>query len=147
MNARNILHFHILFLSFNLVYLLVATIIDIFSHGVFSLRRKKNNVFLFVMCCGEITVISRFLGWKWRSYVGITAFRTFLRALMSLSAHGEKASIFYLQSPRATELNVETREAFIVYIAIISQPWLCIYWFFLTVLIKEKHKINVRHII
>lgn len=46
--------------------------------------------------------------------------KTFLRALMSLSAHGEKASIFYLQSPRATELNIETREAFIVYIANIS---------------------------
>lgn len=39
-----------------------------------------------------------------------TAFRVLLRALMSLSAHGGKASIFYLQSPRATELNVETRE-------------------------------------
>jgi len=45
MNARSILHFHLPFLSFSLIYLLVATIIDIFSHGIFSLRRKKNNVF------------------------------------------------------------------------------------------------------
>lgn len=72
------------------------------------------------MRCGEIAVISRFVSWKWRSYVEITAFRVFLRALMSLSAHGEKASIFYLQSPRATELNAETRKAFIMYIANIS---------------------------
>jgi len=32
--------------------LLVATIIDIFSYGIFSLRKKKNNVF-YLLCAAE----------------------------------------------------------------------------------------------
>lgn len=114
MSARNISRFYLLFLW--LLSCLSACCNNYICDFARNIQFVKKKIMCF-LCCGDISHRKLIRWLKVTQLCRDHCFPRVLRALMSLSAHGEKASIFYLQSPRATELNVEIRGAFIMFIA------------------------------